>query len=126
MCGNKDYEGRVEIFHSSEWGTVCDDRWNTNNTRVICRQLGYSGGASISIGSATYGQGVGRIWMDNVRCNRNESNISLCSFNGWGIHNCNHEDIGVVCIKNNNTQEGIYSNIDMFMFIVLISSNQEV
>jgi deleted-in-malignant-brain-tumors protein 1 len=111
MCGNKDYEGRVDIFHSSEWGTVCDDGWNTNNARVICRQLGYSGGTSISIApygqAAPYGQGVGRIWMDDVRCKGNEHNISLCSFNGWGVHNCGHyKDIGVACIKN-NTQKGI-------------------
>jgi deleted-in-malignant-brain-tumors protein 1 len=107
MCGNNDYEGRVEILHSSEWGTVCDDYWNTNNTRVVCRQLGYSGGASISIGFASYGQVVGRIWMDDVRCKGNEHNISSCTFIGWGRHNCRHyEDIGVVCIKN-NTQKGI-------------------
>jgi deleted-in-malignant-brain-tumors protein 1 len=108
MCGNKDYEGRVEIFHSREWGTLCDDGWNANNARVICRQLSYSGGTSISIGDAPYGQGVGRIWMDEVRCKGSEHNISSCSFTGWGVHNCGHsEDIGVVCLKNNDTQKGI-------------------
>ena len=32
--------GRVEIFNNEAWGTVCDDGWDNNNTRVVCRMLG--------------------------------------------------------------------------------------
>ena len=45
-----------------------------------------------------YGPGNGTIWMDNVHCIGNELSITDCDRNGWGIHDCDHDqDVSVAC-----------------------------
>lgn len=63
----------------------------------------YAAGAS-SQNSARFGQGSGRIWLDNVRCTGSEWRLLSCARgrNIIGSHDCgHHEDAGVVC----NTSE---------------------
>ena len=95
--GANAHEGRVEIYHAGEWGTVCDDSWTPNDAEVACRQLGYAGTASAHT-RATFGEGTGQIWMDDVRCAGDEERLADCEFRGWGSHNCRHsEDAGASC-----------------------------
>ena len=87
----------MEIFYNGNWGTVCDDYWDINDARVVCRQLGFPVAVSAP-GSAHFGPGSGRTWLDNVRCSGSENSIVNCRHNGWGIESCVHsEDASVIC-----------------------------
>lgn len=35
------FEGRLEIFHLNQWGTVCSDGFNKQAAQVVCSMLGY-------------------------------------------------------------------------------------
>ncbi|XP_061194115.1 deleted in malignant brain tumors 1 protein-like [Saccostrea echinata] len=88
--------GRVEVYYDGSWGTVCDDAWDNNDARVVCRMLGRSGGTAVS--SAQYGAGSGQIWLDDVNCSGTESSLMECLKPPFGMHNCGHsEDAGVSC-----------------------------
>ena len=99
--GPDEYEGRVEVYHNGEWGTVCDDGWDLNDAQVVCKQLGLDEVAAVRHG-AFYGQGSGRIWLSNLNCTGTELSIEICSRSGWGIENCSHsKDAGVRCFAGN-------------------------
>merc|ERR1719454_853316 len=89
-------QGRLEIYHAGDWGTVCSDRFTVEAARVACAQMGLLGGMVMQQGQ--YKTGAGPIHMDEVVCHGRESQLWRCNFDGWGNHDCNHErDVGVHC-----------------------------
>ncbi|XP_053380060.1 deleted in malignant brain tumors 1 protein-like [Mercenaria mercenaria] len=96
--GSNAYDGRVEVYAFNQWGTVCDDQWNSSSANVVCGMLGYQRTGAAARSSAYFGQGSGQIWLDNVHCHGNERSIATCPANAWGAHNCGHqEDAGISC-----------------------------
>ncbi|XP_049417209.1 immunoglobulin superfamily member 1-like isoform X2 [Epinephelus fuscoguttatus] len=89
--------GRVEIYYNNIWGTVCDDDWDLTDAGVVCRQM-HCGLALSASQLAHFGEGTGKIWLDDVGCSGSERSLTQCQHRGFGTHNCGHgEDAGVVC-----------------------------
>ena len=67
--------------------------------------LGYSHGAESYGGGSlhhSFGHGLGRILLGNLKCSGNEDSILECSYRGWGIEDCSdsgpgHEWAGISC-----------------------------
>ncbi|XP_045918135.1 lysyl oxidase homolog 3B isoform X1 [Micropterus dolomieu] len=90
-------EGRVEVLKDNEWGTVCDDRWNLQSASVVCRELGF-GSAKEALTGARMGQGMGPIYMNEVKCLGQEKSIWNCPFKNITSEDCQHmEDAAVRC-----------------------------
>uniref|UniRef100_A0A669QGP5 Soluble scavenger receptor cysteine-rich domain-containing protein SSC5D n=1 Tax=Phasianus colchicus TaxID=9054 RepID=A0A669QGP5_PHACC len=89
--------GRVEVFHSQQWGTVCHDDWDLNDANVVCRQLD-CGTAVSAPRMSSFGRGSGPIWLEGVKCLGTEATLIECPVKPKGLYSCSHlEDAGVVC-----------------------------
>ena len=99
LIGPTDYQGTVAVYHNGEWGTICDDSWNSRDADVICKQLGFEKSNRIWY-NAYYGQGPGPIFVDQIDCPISAKTILDCkpTVENWGIHDCSKkEDAGVDC-----------------------------
>ncbi|XP_066523485.1 scavenger receptor cysteine-rich type 1 protein M130-like [Hoplias malabaricus] len=95
--GEGSCSGRLEVYHNSQWGTVCDDLWDIRDARVVCRQLG-CGPALRADGSAVFGAGNGTIWLNRVKCRGNEIHLWDCPHSLKNHTDCSHkQDAGVTC-----------------------------
>ena len=99
---------------NNQWGTVCDDYWDNDDAKIVCRMLNYPSSGkyiysiyyviilssdAIARGSGYFGEGSGSILLDNVQCTGNEVSIFSCTHNMIGSNDCSHnDDAGVVCL----------------------------
>jgi deleted-in-malignant-brain-tumors protein 1 len=109
--GTTSKEGRVEIYHNGDWGTVCSQDFDSLDAQVVCQQLGYQTSNAVPYSSDRYGEGNGKIWLAEVTCHGNEVLLADCLSWGWGFtYFCSHEqDIGVSC--NEKSSQALEGNI---------------
>lgn len=99
-------EGRLEVWHDNLWGTVCIDSFDLRDAVVACRQLNlYARSYYFAFFNFDIGYGM-PVWLTEVGCSGNESNIGYCRHPGIGAADlvaCHHtSDVAVEC------SEGMY------------------
>lgn len=91
-------EGRVEVYESGGWGSVCSTEWDTMDASVVCKVVGFKYGVAIT--SGLFGLGSGLIQMTNVSCDGSESSIFGCLYTRTKECPIN-QTAGVVCTNAN-------------------------
>ncbi|XP_067030893.1 uncharacterized protein [Acropora muricata] len=80
------YAGRVEVFYQGKWGKICRNKWDINDVKVVCKQLGFQSVVAEFIGMDTKDENISVV-MSNVACTGQESVLASCKrFDGK--HNC--------------------------------------
>lgn len=105
---DKYYEGRLEVtLNGVDWGTVCADFFDDKDAKVVCHVLGHpvnaTGQEATAWPSKFVPDGHLDIFLDNVNCKGDETNLADCwkgndLANSWSVTDCtNTEDVGVQC-----------------------------
>ena len=88
---------------NNAWGSVCNNRFGTNDAVVVCRQLGFPTiGAVAFRDTSMFGSTTGPVFLDQVTCMGQENKLIECPLSGIrviGETKCNLNEIaGVQCI----------------------------
>lgn len=79
--GEYAWEGLLEINVNGEWGGVCHNGWDAADSKVACKQLGYSTVLQIS----THRKKMTDSYLiDNSTCTGNETSLCSCPSVSFG------------------------------------------
>ena len=73
-----EYGGRVEVFYKGKWAKICRNKWDFNDVKVICRQLGFEEALAEFVVSEVKDEGI-PFAMSDVLCTGEESELALCN-----------------------------------------------
>ena len=93
--GPSEDRGRLEVLHNGTWGTVCQNMFNDNAAKVVCKMLGLRRGTYMF---SRYGEGEGVIAVSDVFCSGEEESVFDCFYGVPAPGDCSHrEDVSIAC-----------------------------
>ncbi|XP_064392932.1 tyrosine-protein phosphatase Lar-like isoform X3 [Halichondria panicea] len=95
--GPSSREGRVDICDGRYWRTPCQDTWGIEETRVVCRELGFCQQGGRLVTGHSYQEYI-LFDINEVNCTGDEATLSNCSVTLYYSSNCgNYVGAGVSC-----------------------------
>ncbi|KAK2851021.1 hypothetical protein Q5P01_007297 [Channa striata] len=82
--GRNPCEGVVKIYHGNQWGFVGDKFWNSSTEAVVCRSIRCGEPVRGPTETTDIPEG-GLIWLNELKCGGNESQLWGCEHPGWNI-----------------------------------------
>ncbi|XP_071798711.1 scavenger receptor cysteine-rich domain-containing protein DMBT1-like isoform X1 [Asterias amurensis] len=121
--GNLRSEGRLEIYTTNGWGTVCDQDWHESDAEVVCRELGFTGVTTSNL-DGDFGVGNYPIAVTSVYCSGLENQFVDCQMPSMETSSfCTHDnDVAIKCSTPANIGETIGIIVGILIGLVLLIS----
>ncbi|KAF6211152.1 hypothetical protein GE061_014267 [Apolygus lucorum] len=106
--GSSILSGRLQTYYKGKWRSVCSNsrRWSTKDVEVVCREMGWLGGAWVGWMDREAGQKSRLLLMPN--CTGTENSLSECEHSPrqMGGSTCDfHPDIVMECFPQHVTSK---------------------
>ena len=72
-----EYGGRVEVFYKGKWGKICRNKWNFEDVKVVCRQLGFKRAVAEFVVTDAKDEDIPFV-MSDVTCTGDEPQLASC------------------------------------------------
>ncbi|KAK3096265.1 hypothetical protein FSP39_025096 [Pinctada imbricata] len=90
--GSGDWEGRLEVNHNGQWGSVCQNGFDENAALLVLKCL-----QRFFFISTSEQEDELSFW-DGLNCTGQEDDIGSCRAKPWGTHNCRDGmEVGLRC-----------------------------
>ncbi|CAG09101.1 unnamed protein product, partial [Tetraodon nigroviridis] len=73
--------GRVEVYHDGQWGKVCNNQWNQETAKVVCKELNCGVPKPIQ-GPINYGES--NLKGVTAQCSGSVTSVSQCTLQDYG------------------------------------------
>ena len=86
----------MEVFYKGKWAKICRNKWDFNDVKVICRQLGFEEALAEFIGSEIKAEGI-PFAMSDVSCTGEEFELASCDRIDGRLNiplQCHSDDMG--------------------------------
>ena len=84
----------MDVFYKGKWGKICRNKWNFEDVKVICRQLGFKSAIAEFVVGDVKDEDISFV-MSNVACNGDEPELASCPRTDGKFNvDCQNDDKG--------------------------------